>query len=215
MAALPRAKARHVGIANFAPEQLQSLLAASPEHKPYAHQFETHPYLPQSTWLDVHAEHGIHVTAYSPLGNSNPIYGSARKEASGHSVPHLLDNPLVRRIADESKCTPAQVVLKWGMLRGTSVIPKSQHADRIAENWESLGCEISDDAIYALSHKLPLRRFNNPSKTWGVKLFHGLEASGETFMETYGKWQGELAGLFRDVVGVWRAAVLPLFSDGN
>lgn len=74
-------------------------------------------------------------------------------------------------------CTPAQVVLAWGLSRGTSVIPKSSHAGRIRENFGSLGCVLQEsdlDQITALGKKY-VKRFNNPSKSWGVALYEGLD----------------------------------------
>lgn len=167
------ALARHVGVSNFSPAELTTLL---PIHKPYAHQYETHPYLPQAVFLKTHKTLGIHVTAYSPLGNANPIYTSYRKGLSAEAVPPLLQNPVVEGIARERHCTPAQVALRWGIGRGTSVIPKSAHKERIEENWESVGCNLKDSDYEALE-ALPVKRFNNPSKGWGVPLYGGLEDS--------------------------------------
>ena len=168
----PRGKVRHVGISNFSPAQLQTLLSSS-DTPPFAHQMELHPYLPQTTWLLYHAARGIHVTAYSPLGNANPTYDSRHQE-----VPALLKSDAVAKIAKERDCTPAQVVLAWGMSRMTSVIPKSKHTDRIEENWEAQECGLEFEDYEALKKEgMHPVRFNNPSGSWGVGLYEGLQDS--------------------------------------
>lgn len=169
----PTPPTRRIGVSNFSPAQITALL---PIAKPYAHQYETHPYLPQAGFLATHKTLGIHVTAYSPLGNANPIYTSARKGDAASAVPPLLQNPVVEGIAKARHCTPAQVALRWGIGRGVSVIPKSAHKERIEENWEALGCDLKEDDYEALE-ALPVKRFNNPGDGWGVPLYGGLEDS--------------------------------------
>jgi alcohol dehydrogenase (NADP+) len=135
---------------------------------------ELHPYLPQTAWLQYHQAQGIHVTAYSPLGNSNPTYGPPKK----NGAPALLKNEVLVRIAKNRGCSPAQVSLAWGLSRGTSVIPKSKHADRIEENFGATDCEL-EYADFAELEKLgnePVR-FNNPSSGWGLHLYDGLQDS--------------------------------------
>ena len=65
------------------------------------------------------------------------------------------------------------------MGRGTSVIPKSAHPGRIEENFGSLGCELGYEALKRLEKVgvKYLTRFNNPSKSWGVDLYGGLDDS--------------------------------------
>lgn len=161
---------RHIGVSNFSPSQLKDLLNHT-SHPPSVHQMEMHPYLQQNEWLQFHADHGIHVTAYSPLAGTNPTY------SAGDIVP-LLDNSVVHKIAEKRGCTPAQVALAWGMSRGTSVIPKSQHEERITENFESLGCELKTKDIEKID-KLgeEHHRYNNPRGGWKVDLYDGLEDS--------------------------------------
>ena len=162
-------KARHIGISNFAPAQLTDLLNNT-SHKPSVHQMELHPYLQQNDWLAFHEQHGIHVTAYSPLAGTNPTYGSG-------APPQLLQNEDVLAIADKRGCTAAQVALAWGVSRGTSVIPKSAHAARIEENWASQECELEKEDYETLAEigKELTYRYNNPSKSWGLELYEGLE----------------------------------------
>jgi diketogulonate reductase-like aldo/keto reductase len=171
MIALPKEKVLNIGICNFSPEQLNTLIVKTGV-KPFAHQMELHPYLQQSAWITAHEALGIAVTAYSPLGNQNPTY-----HGKG-SPPALLKNDVVLEIAAETNCTPAQVVLAWGIGRGTSVIPKSAHASHIDENFAAQECELGADDLAKLKWlgTKYLTRFNNPSKSWGVELFKGLEA---------------------------------------
>lgn len=178
MTKLPTNRVRHIGVSNFSPSQLEALLAAFPDKPPYAHQMEVHPYLPQEEFLAWHKKLGIHVTAYSPLGNANPTYGFSRKDNSAIAVPPLLDSPVLREVAVKADCTPAQAALAFGIHRGTSVIPKSIHLDRIQQNFEATQCKLTDADIEKLETTLPIKRFNNPSKSWGVRLYDGLEDAG-------------------------------------
>ena len=162
---------------NFSPGQLKDLIQHS-HVKPAVHQMELHPYLAQEKWIRAHQAHGIAVTAYSPLGNQNPTYGdrARRDPATRARAPLLLEDEVVRDIAGKRNCTPAQVVLAWGMSRGTSVIPKSKHERFIVEDFGAVGCNLAEDdfARIAKLGEEP-RRFNNPSKSWGVDLFEGLD----------------------------------------
>ena len=171
---LQTSKVRHVGVSNFSKQQLSKLIASC-SIQPAVHQFELHPYLQQPEWLLFHQDHGISVTAYSPLANLNPVYGSPGQDSE--IPPSLLENEEISDIAEERGCTNAQVALAWGMDRGTSVIPKSQHADRIKENFDSTGCKLENEdyrTIAALGREL-LHRFNKPGKGWGIPMFDDLD----------------------------------------
>ncbi|CAD0087310.1 unnamed protein product [Aureobasidium vineae] len=165
-------KTRRIGISNFSPAQLDTLLNHT-THVPYAHQMELHPYLQQEDWIQYHKTRGIHVTAYSPLGGTNPTYRGKAKNLP----PPLLKNKAMIKLADKHNSTTAGISLAWGMRRGTSVIPKSAHADRIEENLESKHIELdSDDLdIFTKLGREFTHRYNNPSKSWKVKLYEGLE----------------------------------------
>lgn len=165
-----KGKTRHIGVSNFSPHQLQTLLNAT-THPPAVHQMELHPYLPQRDWLAWHAEHGIHVTAYSPFAGTNPTYAPGEP-------PQLLHNKVLESIGARRDCTPAQVALAWGLRRGTSVLPKSSHAARIAENFGAVRCELTDEDVGRVDDLAEYHhRFNNPGKAWGVELYEGLEDS--------------------------------------
>ena len=56
------------------------------------------------------------------------------------------------------------------------MIPKSVHAAHMKENLaaDAARC-ITDEDVQKLAEALPVRRFNNPGKAWGVVLYEGLE----------------------------------------
>jgi len=166
-------KTRHIGVANFSPHEIKELLKHSKKHPPQVHQMELHPYLQQSEFVKWHQDIGIHVTAYSSLAGTNPIYGPG-----DDSPTPLLENEVIKEIADDRGCTPAQVALMWGLSRGTSIIPKSSHKKYIEENFYALKCILKDDdfdKIEELGKKY--FRYNNPTESWGVPLYEGLEDS--------------------------------------
>ena len=175
-ALLTTSKVRQIGVSNFDPHQMKKLIGES-THKPSVHQFESHPYLQQTEWVKWHQDHGIMVTAYSPLANLNPIYDSPGN--SKDTPPSLLENREISNIAEKRGCTNAQVALKWGMSRGTSVIPKSSHASRIKENYKAVGCLLEEEDYEKIREvgKKYLKRFNNPSEGWGVPLYEGLDGA--------------------------------------
>ena len=59
----------------------------------------------------------IHLTGYCPL---------ARGER--------FDNPELAKIAGETNKTPAQIMIRWAIQNGHTVIPKSTRNKRIKEN---------------------------------------------------------------------------------
>lgn len=159
-------KTRHIGISNFAPADVDHILDIC-EICPYAHEFETHPYLQQQEFVDWHLERDIQVIAYSPLANLNPHYDSG--------VPGILEDPFWKALAGEKNATVPQTVLAWGMQRGTVVIPKSVHKKYIDENLGALDISLTEDEMRAIAAQDKKLRLNDPGQDWGVDLFKGLD----------------------------------------
>ncbi|KAJ9616603.1 hypothetical protein H2200_000322 [Cladophialophora chaetospira] len=167
---------RYIGVSNFSPRQLDDLLAKA-DIKPFAHEFETHPYLQQTSFVDWHLKNNITVIAYSPLANLNPTYDDKHPD-----LPSILEDPFWTELASKKNATAAQAILAWGRQRGTVVIPKSVHQSRIVENLASLKISFTDEELTLIAEQDKRTRFNNPSKGWGVELFEGLDDGTNRFV---------------------------------
>ena len=119
---------RNIGVCNFTVTKLKDLCARA-TIPPAMNQIELHPYLQQEQMLAFCREHNIQLTAYSPLGS-----GDRPKALKKKDEPTLLDNPVIGKVAARHGIAPAQVLLAWGLTRGTVVIPKSTNPERIRQN---------------------------------------------------------------------------------
>ncbi|KAI4524590.1 NADP-dependent oxidoreductase domain-containing protein [Schizophyllum commune] len=159
--ALPKSKVRAIGVSNFTIEQIEGIIKATGV-VPAALQIEAHPLLPQDDLVAYAKEKGIHITAYSPLGNN--LIGK----------PKLTDYPVVQDIAKKLGATPAQVLVAWGVHRGYSVIPKSVQAERIHSNFKQV--ELSEEDYQAITKvgENNHTRFNIPYRYephWDINIF--------------------------------------------
>ena len=147
---------RQIGLCNCPVAVIRDLLARA-RIQPTTLQVEMHPFLVQERLLRFCHEAGIAVTAFSPLGAGSYVpLGMATPADS------VLGHPVVTEIAAATGRTPAQVVLRWGIQRGTSVIPKTSRVERLAENLEAVEWTLDDPQMRAISALDQRRRFNDP-----------------------------------------------------
>jgi D-xylose reductase len=74
----------------------------------------------------------------------------------------LIEHATVQSIAQSHEKSAAQVLLRWGIQRGTSVVPKSSNTDRLRENLEIFDFELSSAEMASISELNRNRRFNDP-----------------------------------------------------
>lgn len=121
-------RVRAIGVCNFNPAHLASLIESS-KVVPAINQVELHPYFTQPAVRAANAEHGVLTQAWSPIGGVKRYW--AKSPETAHDP---LADPVITAIAAKYGKTPAQIVLRWQIERGHSAIPKSSHAERIAQN---------------------------------------------------------------------------------
>jgi diketogulonate reductase-like aldo/keto reductase len=134
-------KVRAIGVSNFMVEHLTTLLDRATV-VPAVNQIECHPYFQQREVQDFNAEHGILTQAWSPIGGIT-FYRDGRHGSA-------LEDPVIGDIARAHGKSPAQVMLRWGLQHGRSVIPKSTKPSRIAENINVFDFELSAEEMAAI-----------------------------------------------------------------
>jgi len=114
--------------------------------KPAVVEVESHPYHPQWDLHEYGKSQGIILLAFASLGHA--------------LEPRLLDDPLVVSMAQRFGKTPAQVLLAWGIQRGSAVLTASVTPSRIRENFDVAA--LPEDAVQEISERLETRyRFNS------------------------------------------------------
>jgi diketogulonate reductase-like aldo/keto reductase len=127
-----RGFARSIGVSNYGLSQLDELMAVA-TIPPAVNQVQFSPFEYRRRLLDGCTERDIALEAYSPLGTGR----------------HLSD-PTVVRIAERVDRGPAQVLLCWCLQRGTIVIPKSSHRERIVENARIFDFVLTEEDMASL-----------------------------------------------------------------
>lgn len=153
---VPAGLVRNIGVCNYNSALLHDLMAYA-SIKPAMLQIESHPYLTQQRLIRLAHHYDIAVTAFSPLGAGSYVELSMASDQDS-----VLQQPVVKDIASRVQRTPAQVVLRWGIQRGTSVIPKTSRAERLAENLSVFDFTLSENDMAAISALNQNRRFNDP-----------------------------------------------------
>lgn len=125
-------RARSIGVSNFQVPHLQRL-AAETDTVPSVNQVEAHPYFTNAAVRDYCTSNGIAFEAWSPLARGK-----------------VIGDPEVKRVAEATGRTPAQVVLRWHLQRGDVIFPKSVTHNRIAENFAVFDFELTDADVAAI-----------------------------------------------------------------
>jgi diketogulonate reductase-like aldo/keto reductase len=134
-------KVRAIGVSNFMVDHLTRLLDQATV-VPAVNQIEVHPYFVQPEVQAFGAEQGILTQAWSPIGGIT-FYRDGEHTST-------LKDPVIVEIAEAHGKSPAQVMLRWGVQHGRSVIPKSTKPERIAENIDVFDFELSADEMTAI-----------------------------------------------------------------
>lgn len=155
---LASGRVRNIGVSNFCKHNLEILLNhPTTKIPPAVNQYELHPSYPAPKLLEYCKGKNIHLTAYSCLGSTDsPLY----------------KDPVVGEIAKAKGKSVQQVLLMWGIQRGTSVIPKSVTASRIEGNFALDGWELTADEVKTLSSLKGRFKVCDGTFLGGAKIFY-------------------------------------------
>jgi 2,5-diketo-D-gluconate reductase A len=124
---------RSVGVSNYGITQIDELIGATGQ-QPAVNQIPWSPSRYDPAVLAAHTDRGIAVEGYSPLRGTR------------------LRDPVLAEIAGRHQVTPAQVVLRWHLEHGITVIPKSAHPDRIKSNFDLFTFSLTPEEVTRLDH---------------------------------------------------------------
>ncbi|MBR4901029.1 MAG: aldo/keto reductase [Victivallales bacterium] len=129
--AVAQGKVRTLGVSDFDyDDHMLDDLVAAVKIKPAVLQIECHPYAQRIAMRQKAAWHGIQVETWFPLGGG------------GKGNESLLNNPTIVDIARMHGKTPAQIILRWHVQEGFSVIPGSKNPAHICENIDVFDFEL-------------------------------------------------------------------------
>ncbi|QDV24161.1 aldo/keto reductase [Aureliella helgolandensis] len=147
---------RHIGVSNFGCSMIRDLLSYAAT-RPAVLQVESHPYLTQEKLLRFCQGQQIAYTAFSPLGAGSYVpMGTAEMSDS------VLEQPLIKQLAEKYGKSPAQITLRWGVARGTAVIPKTSRIARLSENLNLFDFSLSAEETLEIDHLNRHQRYNDP-----------------------------------------------------
>jgi 2,5-diketo-D-gluconate reductase A len=127
-------KTRSIGVSNFHQPHLERVLAEG-SVVPAVDQLELHPAFAQRELRAFGAEHGIAIEAWGPLGQGKY---------------DLFGERAIQEAAEAHGVAPAQVVIRWHLQNGVIVFPKSNSRERMAQNFDVFGFELSADEMAAI-----------------------------------------------------------------
>ena len=130
--AVKMGKVRALGISNFdANDEVWNTIMQAATIKPQVLQMECHPYAQRVEMRKKAAAEGIQVECWFPLGGAM-------------SNGALFKDPVIKKIAEAHGKTPAQVILRWHIQEGFSVIPGASNPDYIKENIQIFRRDAAD-----------------------------------------------------------------------
>ena len=119
---------QHIGVSNWNDDHLAKLLNDSRcTIIPELNQIENHPYHVGQNVIDFCNKHQILIQAYGPLGNGLSERAKGGKEGD---MKRVLDEPVIKDIANKNNLTLAQVILLillTRLLSLTFVIPQIEY----------------------------------------------------------------------------------------
>lgn len=142
-------KVHALGISNFdANDSVFNLIMKEARIKPAVLQIECHPYAQRVAMREKAKANGIQVECWFPLG------GAMSRGA-------LLKDPAILKIAEAHGKSAAQVILRWHIQEGFSVIPGATNPDYIKENIQIFDFELTDEEMQAMRSLNKEQRFFN------------------------------------------------------
>ncbi len=161
--AVAMGKVRTLGISNFdASDEVFNKIMSESRVKPAVLQIECHPYAQRLAMREKVKPYGIQVECWFPLGGAM-------------SNGALFKDPTIVAIAEAHGKTPAQIILRWHIQEGFSVIPGASNPDYIKENIQIFDFELSDEEMAQMRALNKEERFFKMSSNDAERIFMNIQ----------------------------------------
>ena len=128
---------RAIGVSNFRPHHIDALMETA-KIMPMVNQIRLCPGDVHQETVEYCRSHVILLEAYSPLG-----------------LGRIMDVAAVNEIAGRHQKSAAQVALRWSLQKGFLPLPKSVTPERIRQNADLFGFDLSDAEMAAVDRVEP------------------------------------------------------------
>ncbi|MFV0575892.1 MAG: aldo/keto reductase [Vibrio sp.] len=128
-------KLKAIGVSNFYAHVLANF-CETVRITPMVNQVELHPYYTRPKALETMKRYNVQPEAWAPLGG-------------GRHLP--FEDEMLQGIAAAHGKTVAQVILRWNVQRGVTVIPKSVKEERIQQNFDIWDFTLNDEQMEQIS----------------------------------------------------------------
>ncbi|GHB29573.1 2,5-didehydrogluconate reductase DkgB [Salinicola rhizosphaerae] len=145
-AARARGLTKHIGVSNFTIAQIDEALTLPGGENIVTNQIEVHPFLANRKLVKLCQAKGLDVTAYMPL-----------------AVGKVMDDPVLKRIAEAHDASPAQIALAWIAARDIIVIPSSTKRENQQSNLDAMKIQLSEQEMADIDRLDRGDRQANPS----------------------------------------------------
>ena len=116
---------KSAGVSNYGVRHLEELYATSPKHPVTVNQLDLHPFMQRKEDVAYNKQHGIVLEAWGPLARAM-----------------RFNNPVLKRVSEKHKKSPAQVLLRWSIQNGYVPLPKSVKRERLESNKDIFDFEL-------------------------------------------------------------------------
>jgi D-xylose reductase len=126
--------------------------------KPAVLQIEMHPFCIQADLVRFVKNTGTQMMGYSNLGGSSYVEIGLAGEND-----ILTETPTMKELAAKYNKTAAQICLKWGVQRGTAIVPKTANPARLIENINFFDFEMTAEDMASIDKLNRNQRYNDPA----------------------------------------------------
>ncbi|CRK21738.1 hypothetical protein BN1723_012459 [Verticillium longisporum] len=114
--------------------KIEELMASKPRIQPVINQIEVHPFNTQTSIRETCAKYNITIEAYAPLARAM-----------------RMKHPEIIQLSRKYSCSPAQLLVRWSLQHNMVTLPKSSRKERLIENANVNGFQISDEDMAVMN----------------------------------------------------------------